>query len=1241
MWRIDSYDDPTGSDGLWGQPVPAAGSFATDISLGEPEVVPVNQAASSWDEWRAQLANIGGINPLIHFEDRADTRVDITHAHPGGLARFIAGSPTLLANLIRDDLQRRAAHHAATTLADHDTHLSSSRGIDSVALGIGLVQWHHDGVHYRGPLMLRPVTVKRRGTDSEFTLAKGGIRLNPALVREFAKQWQLQLDEQAFIKLTDDNGAFRPNHALDRLRDLTAHRDDVTVTARLLISAFTEVAAPLVADSATMSHPIIDALGGNPAALDLVQRSRVPVEVPDSDRRHPDADRLIVDADAEQDVIIAHMVAGNSMTVRSLPGTGATQTIVNGIGALVAHNKRVLVVSPRRATLNGIADRLTRAGLPGLAVRVSNTRADLIRAIGRNEKAKHPDSRDIDGALERLRHVIIRYRAALTAPDPILGVGMLDCVHQLSQLSLQNPAPETTAQLGAEALQMLAESRGDAAALLREAANLGQFKLGPSDSPWYGVKFANQEQAQKAHHIAQRLHAEVLPRFVERACAVIDHTPLPTPTSLSQMAQFVHLLANLRDSLDRFVPGVFDRSLSEVIVATGSGETAQSMPRLQRRRLRQLAKEYIRPGMHVGDIHQALKDIQQQRQLWQRFVDTGQPPTVPAGVADVQAILQEVEEDITWLNGVLGRPDSQRLDGLPIDRMMSVMGELAKESDVLHTLEERAHVTDSLATFHLTPLVEDLANRHVDADRVESELELAWWRGALEHVLAQNTDLLGQDAGVLHRLEADYRLVDEAHAASNATRLGWQLSERWSVGLMDWPDEARWLKGSLKAGHITPTSLHRDAPHLARALAPVWLANPYDVVSLPTGAAFDAVILVDAGTITLAEATPSIRRAGQVVAFADPVTQCPEPFELSLLGGPVNRVEAEASHSDSVFSRLASLLPSQTLTRSYRVAGEDLADLIDRKFYGGDIYSLPWAGSFLGHRSVDLSLVTDGFGLPDPITGVIESVDAEVREVVRHVADHAITRPGETLMVVSASPKHARRVWDGVFQEVAARPELHDYFTQATPEPFLSVALDGAQGLSRDRVIFSLGFGRTPHGRVLSDVGMLSGEGGDRLLAIAMTGARRHLRIVSCVSAEELNDSRLDPAAIALGGILREVDNPPALDDQSGDPDPMLIDLAKRLRKLGLDVSLNHHGVIPLVASYGGVCIALDTDRALLRHSIRESLRLRPQALARLGWHYMRVHLFELFADPDQVADRIARRAGAGQPTGGGGNDGA
>ncbi len=39
--------------------------------------------------------------------------------------------------------------------------------------------------------------------------------------------------------------------------------------------------------------------------------------------------------------------------------------------------------------------------------------------------------------------------------------------------------------------------------------------------------------------------------------------------------------------------------------------------------------------------------------------------------------------------------------------------------------------------------------------------------------------------------------------------------------------------------------------------------------------------------------------------------------------------------------------------------------------------------------------------------------------------------------------------------------------------------------------MFSLGYGRTPHGRVLSDFGALGRPGGERLLAVAMTRARR------------------------------------------------------------------------------------------------------------------------------------------------------
>jgi hypothetical protein len=58
----------------------------------------------------------------------------------------------------------------------------------------------------------------------------------------------------------------------------------------------------------------------------------------------------------------------------------------------------------------------------------------------------------------------------------------------------------------------------------------------------------------------------------------------------------------------------------------------------------------------------------------------------------------------------------------------------------------------------------------------------------------------------------------------------------------------------------------------------------------------------------------------------------------------------------------------------------------------------------------------------------------------------------------------------------------------------------------------------------------------------------------------------------------------------------------------------------------------VETDAVVGRASLRESLRLRPEVLRRLGWHYLRVHSFELFSNPDAVAARVAALAGAMPP---------
>jgi hypothetical protein len=1233
VWRVGSREEESLDDeGLLDAPRQATSPHA--LSLGDPTVRAVNVAEPTWDAWRTELAGIGGSSPLLHFVDSPRTRIELSATHPGGLAQFITGKTTLLSSLIRDEVALRTAKIAAGAIAAKGMELSTARGIDAIALGIGVVEWQFDEVEYCAPLLLRPLAIRRAGRDFELKL-RGDATLNPQLQRALLAQFQLDLDEQAFVALTDEDGTFKPNPVIDRLRGLTSHLEWFNVSPRLVVSSFAEVATAMVADATDLENPVLDALAGNPTAKWTIEESYSPVAAMSSDTRPPQSDTLLLDADAEQENVVAQIAAGNSLVVKTLPGTGGTQTIVNAIGNLVGQNKRVLVVSARRSSLHGINQRLADVGLTGLAVSPSTLRRDVVRSISRIEKAKKPLIGDVDDALVRLRKVMLDYRGALSRPDEVLGVSVLDCITELSRLSFLPVPPKTTARLSRATVEALTTDRHRASETMVTAAALGEFRYGPGDSPWYGAQFASGDAATRAHRIAQHLHEDLLPQLLTRAQDLIRGTYMRPFENFAELGTYLALLVDLRDTLDRFLPEVFDRSLTELILATG-GRHDGEMTRSNRRRLKKLAKEYVRPGVHIGDMHDSLVRIQQQRVLWQRFVSEGVPPAVPVGIADVQAVFSETAVQLAQLNEPLRllTRDSQ-LEYLPIGSLVEKIAGLAAESDVLNNLQERSALMSTLRDLQLDPLIADLAARHVPEAEVEAELEQAWWQSALEHLLQTERALLGANTSVLDRLEADFRLVDEAHAAGSAQLLSWQLAENWKIGLVDWPDEASLLKKLLRRPTVTSFDLQTTAPHLSRTIAPVWLASPYEIGTIVDTLVFDTVILVDAGATTIAENAGALRRARQVVAFGDPVTQSPAPFATGI-ADPEFEVRVtespEASderHADSALAKLGGLLTTLSLTRSYRAGGEDLAELVNRRFYGGKIESLPWAGSFLGHSSISLQYVEDGVAMPDSDTGAVESPDAEVDRVVQLVLEHAAERPGESLMVITASERHAVRVQQAVLAALVTSSELTEFVVSDRAEPFMVATIEHAVAESRDRVIFSIGFGRTPHGRVLSDFGALGEPGGERLLAVAMTRARRSMVIVSCFEPEDIDDARMEHGAIALAQILDEIGLRAAEIPLPDDSDPMLIDLARRLEGRGVNVALGHRGKLGLVASHGGVCVAIETDTVLLRGSLRESLRLRPELLRRLGWHYLRVHVFELFSDPDAVAESVVKLLGA------------
>ncbi len=393
MWRADrpeEHDDfgILPEDDL-PESAPAPMSLTSPQDLGELGFG--NIAEPAWSGWRADLADLGGRSPLLQFEDSPRTRLELGTTHPGGLAQFITGKTTLLSNLIRDDVALRSAKIAAGAIAAKSLELATARGIDAVHLGIGMAEWRHDETEFLAPVLLRPLAIRRHGRDFELKL-RGTAFLNPAFARALETQFGVVLDAAAFAALSDADGAFKPNAVIDRLRGLTGHLPHFTVSPRLVVSSFAEVAPTMVADARELSHPAARRARRQRDRA-LRARRRLPHRASRSLRRARAPDRHAAagcrrragggrGADREWLILV----------VKTLPGTGGTQTVVNAIGTLVGQNRRVLVVSARRASLHGISERLTDIGLAGLAVAPRSLRRDIVRSISRSEKAKRPTS---------------------------------------------------------------------------------------------------------------------------------------------------------------------------------------------------------------------------------------------------------------------------------------------------------------------------------------------------------------------------------------------------------------------------------------------------------------------------------------------------------------------------------------------------------------------------------------------------------------------------------------------------------------------------------------------------------------------------------------------------------------------------------------------------------------------------------------------------------------------------------
>jgi very-short-patch-repair endonuclease len=231
---------------------------------------------------------------------------------------------------------------------------------------------------------------------------------------------------------------------------------------------------------------------------------------------------------------------------------------------------------------------------------------------------------------------------------------------------------------------------------------------------------------------------------------------------------------------------------------------------------------------------------------------------------------------------------------------------------------------------------------------------------------------------------------------------------------------------------------------------------------------------------------------------------------------------------------------------------------------------------------------------------------------------------------------HAERIDNALRKALAARSELHPFFSENAPEPFFVKNLERVQGDERDAVILSVGYAKSPDGRLRYRFGPLLQAGGERRLNVAVTRARDRLTVVSTFSHLDMDPDRSHAPGVQLLRAFLEYAAHGADARAPGaaptDLDPFQRYVRDWLVATGAPVRARH-GTSGYRLDFAlghpdgrRQVLAIECDGPAYHSSrtARDRDRLRQDVLERLGWRFHRIWSTAFYRDPEGETARVA-----------------
>ncbi len=425
-------------------------------------------------------------------------------------------------------------------------------------------------------------------------------------------------------------------------------------------------------------------------------------------------------------------------------------------------------------------------------------------------------------------------------------------------------------------------------------------------------------------------------------------------------------------------------------------------------------------------------------------------------------------------------------------------------------------------------------------------------------------------------------------------------------------------------------------------LFPCWLLSPENVSNiLPLKRnLFDVVLFDEASQVFIENTIPTIYRGNRIVVAGDAKQLRPTTtFMKRYMGG---NIEEDMDYSTQAALEVESLLDlavsrfnSANITYHYRSRNEELIDFSNKAFYNGNLQIAPNVSKNIKQKPLERILVNGKW-----LNRKNAEEAKEVVELTKKILNNR--KNNETIGIITFNSEQKSCIDDLFDKECYKDENFRTLFIKENnriedgEDVSLFVKnLENVQGDERDIIIFSIGYAENEYGKIVANFGPLSNEGGENRLNVAVTRAKQKIYVVTSIEPEALKvenskfagpklfKSYLTYARAVSNGNIEEVKtilnsfnaSPNFSEQHSSGLLPIEVQIKEKLEKAGYSTELNlgNSNSKISVAVYDKkkdkYLLGIETDRTVIESSqnVLERDVFRNLFLESKGWKIYRV----------------------------------